>query len=277
MRNFVCIVGLDEPEAQAIQAQIEEPSIAHVILPKIIVRDGQLWAESSKSPRIVPISQVIYHGIFEHDLDFIVGLALWGGPCLPNPNAMMDCRLKFPCLVRALRYTRFGQPSRGYASPYARFDTEPDDERVAKWGNWHCGENKERFTSTWSGDEASIIEPFLKGQAVRVVMIGDQYWQIRLDGDTWLKSIHHDRAVLMDVDAELLEDTIAIRHGFGLEIIANDYIVTDDGSKHLLEVNHIPNVTRFPEIWNAYRDYVVTWINQHQYKDSLTHHATPTP
>ena len=39
-------------------------------------------------------------------------------------------------------------------------------------------------------------------------------------------------------------------------------IVADDGSKHLLEVNHIPNVTRFPEIWQAYRDYAVTWARK---------------
>jgi len=65
----------------------------------------------------------------------------------------------------------------------------------------------------------------------------------------------------MDIDPELLEDTQNLKAAFGLEIIANDYIVVNDGSRHLLEVNHIPNVTRFPEIWEAYRDYVVDWIN----------------
>jgi hypothetical protein len=41
--------------------------------------------------------------------------------------------------------------------------------------------------------------------------------------------------------------------------VANDYIVSEQGARHLLEVNHIPNVTRFPEIWEAYRDYAVQW------------------
>ena len=62
------------------------------------------------------------------------------------------------------------------------------------------------------------------------------------------------------LDPELLADTRAIGQAFGLEIVANDYIVTPDGARHLLEVNHIPNVTRFPEIWEAYRDYVVEWL-----------------
>lgn len=259
MTEYVCLVGLDEPEYTAIQARVEKPIIAHEILPGILVKDGQLWAQHMHGPRLVPISRMVYHGIYEDDLDFIAGLALWGGPCLPNPHGMMDCRLKLPCLVRALPHTRFGVPQRGYAAPWMRFDSE-DTERVAKWGNWHCGENKARFTGSWRGENPSIIEEFLPGQAVRVVIIGEHHWQIKLEGDDWLKSIHHAAACFMDIDRELLEDTQAIRKAFGLEIVANDYIVTESGSKHLLEVNHIPNVTRFPEIWEAYRDYVADWI-----------------
>jgi hypothetical protein len=258
MTDYVLIVGLDEAESAAIQERLEQPAIAHVVLPKIMIKDGQLWAESDRGPRLLPISSVIYHGIYEDDLDFISALALWAGPCLPNPRAMMDCRLKLPCLVRALDYTRFGD-RRGYAAPYVRFDS--DIEQVAKWGNWHCGENKERFTGMWTAEQPSIVEPFIHGQAVRVVVIGERAWQIRLEGDDWLKSIHHAQAAFMDVDAELLDDTWCLKTGFGLEIIANDYIVADDGSRHLLEVNHIPNVTRFPEIWEAYRDYAVEWVN----------------
>lgn len=260
MKDYVCIVGLDEAESDAIAQHIDAPTVAHVVLPRIMVKDGQLWVEGDRNPRMVPVSKVVYHGIYDDDLDFMAGLALWGGPCLPNPRAMMDCRMKFPCLVRALQFTRFGEPKRGYASTYVRYDAD-DVERVAKWGNWHCGENKERFTGTFQMENPSIVEHFLQGQAVRVAIIGDRYWQIKLDGEDWLKSIHHSNAELMDVDAELLEDTRAIQAGFGLEIIANDYIVADAGTKHLLEVNHIPNVTRFPEIWDGYCQFVVGWLN----------------
>lgn len=258
--KYVCIVGLDEPEYQQIQARLEVPVVAHPVLPRIFVNDGDLYVE--KGARFVPVSKVVFHGIFEDDLDFMAGLALWGGPCLPNARAMMDCRLKLPCLVRALDFTRFGSPQRGYASPFARFDSET--ERVAKWGNWHCGENKSRFTGTWSSENPAIIEHFLKGQSVRVVIIGSKCWQIRLEGDDWLKSIHDDKADFMEIDAELLEDTENIRKGFGLELVANDYIVTGEGTKHLLEVNHIPNVDRFSEIWTAYSDFVVEWVNSTQ-------------
>lgn len=258
MTEYVCIVGLDEPEAQAIQARLDIPSIAHLVIPSAMIKDGDLWVELPNSPRFVKISSVIYHGIYEDDLDFITALALWGGDCLPNPRAMMDCRLKFPCLVRALDHTRFGTMSRGYAAPWVHYLTE--QERVAKWGNWHCGENKERFTGMWTAENPSIIEEFVTGQAVRVVLIGKKAWQIKLEGDDWLKSIHHDTADFIPLDEELWADTEHIRAAFGLEIMANDYMVAEDGTKHLLEVNHIPNVTRFPEIWTAYCEFVLDWL-----------------
>ncbi len=160
--------------------------------------------------------------------------------------------------MRALDHTRFSFP-RGFASANAPISVTRDS--VAKWGNWHCGENKERFSDQWSGDEAAVIEPFISGQAVRVVIISNHYWQIKLEGDDWLKSIHHSQADFMDVDADLLDDTRNLQAAFGLQVIANDYMIGDDGQKYLLEVNHIPNVTRFPEIWEAYRDFTIDWIN----------------
>lgn len=258
MVERICIVGLEESEYTEIRRRIGIPAIVHEVIPRIAVHDGQLLVEPGNRFGLIPVSKVVFHGIYDDDFDFITGLALWGGPCLPNSHAMMDCRLKLPCLARALKYTRFASPERGYAAPGAMLET--DTEYVAKWGNWHCGENKIRFTGEWTSEHPSVIEPFISGQAVRVVIIGDKHWQIKLEGESWLKSIHSPHADFMTVDPDLLTDTQRVREAFGLEIIAIDYIVDEDGSKHLLEVNHIPNVTRFPEIRNAYCDYVVQWI-----------------
>jgi hypothetical protein len=52
----------------------------------------------------------------------------------------------------------------------------------------------------------------------------------------------------MPLDAELGEDTRRLDTYFGLEMLAVDYMVAADGTKHLLEGNHISNVTVFPEI-----------------------------
>lgn len=259
MKEYVCIVGLDEEEAAEICNALDVPCFYRVTLPAIRVQSGQLWVETESRPRFVPVNKLVYHAIYEDDLDFITGLSFWGGACLPNPRAMLDLRLKLPGLVRALEHTRFGFP-RDFVTPHAPF--QPERESVAKWGNWHCGENKEQINDFWSGDEAAVVEPFIDGSAVRVVIIGDRYWQIKLEGDSWLKSIHHTDANFMDVNPDLLDDTRHIQSAFGLEIIANDYMIANDGTPYLLEVNHIPNVTRFPQIWEAYRDYVLDWLKQ---------------
>jgi hypothetical protein len=171
---------------------------------------------------------------------------------------MMDCRQRLPCLVRALQVTRFDSMRRGYADRGTELDAE--DETVAKWGEWHCGENKERFRGRRVAEVPTLFEPFLSGEAVRVHLLGERAWQIRLAGDDWLKSLHHPAARLMPVDPELLEDVRRLQRHFGLEQLAVDYIVAEDGVKHLLEVNHIPNVTVFPEIREAYLDFVVRWV-----------------
>lgn len=257
MDERICLIGFDAPEAAALARALPVECVALEMLPRIVVERGRLFVEAPRSGRYLSISRVVFHGIFEHDLEFLAGLALWGGPCFPNPAAMMDCRLRLPCLVRAFRYTRFGGPPRGYVSPGAEY--EADVESVAKWGNWHCGENKERFTGTWKAVEAILVEPFIEGEAVRVVALGEKVRQIRMTGKDWLKSVHGSGAETMTPDPELIADTIAVKHGLGLDVIANDYMVSP-GTKYLLEVNHIPSVTCFPELWQDYLEVVVNWV-----------------
>jgi hypothetical protein len=137
-----------------------------------------------------------------------------------------------------------------------------DRPTVAKWGEWHCGEGKERFVGEWKCEATTVFEPFVEGEAIRVQLIGDRAWQIHMTGDDWKKSIHGAGAALVPVDPELLDDVRLLQRRFTLEICAADYIVARDGSKHLLELNHIPNVTEFVEIREAYLDAVASWARR---------------
>jgi len=255
------LVGLDEPEITELKGRLDRPVLAFETLPRIQVERGRLLVEH---PRVmnafVPVERVAYHAIFEDDFDFLTALALWGGPCLPGARGMMDLRLRLPGLVRALAVTRFGGSPRGYADRGTGVTVE--QESVAKWGNWHCGENKARFLGPWLAAEPTLFEEFLDGQPVRVMLVGEHAWQIQMGGDDWLKSIHHPEAAFMPVDPDLCDDTRKLADYFGLEIIGVDYIVARDGSKHLLEVNHVPNVTVFRDVRNAYLDLVVQWAGQ---------------
>lgn len=228
-------------------------------MPRFKLEDGHFFVERPEMyDAYTAVSAVVYHAIFEDDLPLFCALALWNGPCLPCARGMMDCRQKMPCLVRAAAVSRFAGMARGFCA--SKTPTGGERALVAKWGDWHCGENKEKFSDRRRWDFPVLIEPFIDGEAVRVVAIGDLHWQIRMTGDNWLKSIHHQAAAFMPVDAQLLADTLALRRHFGLELVAVDYMVGTDGQRHLLEVNHIPNVTRFPEIREAYLAFACQWV-----------------
>ena len=260
----VAVVGLDEPEFEELRAKIGGPMLFHPLLPAAEVADGRLYmARSVASSGLISVSHVIFHGIFADDLPLLTGLALWGGPCYPSAQGLLDCRERLPCLARALRYTRFGGMARGWAAAGRTVHYSDDRERVAKWGNWHCGDNKLRFQREGSAPEQAVIEPFIEGESIRIAKIGSQVWQIRLSGEGWLKSIHHAGAYIEDhTDADLVADTTRLGEGLGLEILAVDYLVDRGGRPWLLEVNHAPNVTVFPEIRAAFLAEAARWVEE---------------
>lgn len=260
-KKTVLIIGLEKQDVQAIKQQVGIGFIIlhYEMLPKIKLVSGNLFVESlSVTDKYLPVDKVIFHGIFEDDFDLLTMLTLWNGPCLPNAQGMMDLRQRIPGLARALQITKFGGIKRGMV--IGAQDWFSHEEVVAKWGIWHCGDDKHKFKDTWTSTETSVIEPFITGEAVRIMIVGDQYWQIQLTGDTWLKSIHNAGAKEMELDPELLEDSLAIARHFKLEAVGVDYMVGNNGERYLLEVNHIPNVTVFPFVNAAFKDFAVQWV-----------------
>lgn len=45
-----------------------------------------------------------------------------------------------------------------------------------------------------------------------------------------------------------------------LKIVGIDYMIGHDGNRYLLEVNHIPNVTVFPFVNEAFLRFAVKWV-----------------
>lgn len=255
-------IGLDAQQVSSISNHFEGHLLAYQMLPKVKLVDGVLYAESTRvTGRFLPIDLVIFYGIYEDDFDLITLLSLWNGPCYPNPYGMMNLRLKHQALVRSLAVSQFGGLERSMSINHDTWTT--DHEVVAKWGNWHCGENKHRFGGNWLAPETTIFEPFIEGRAVRVMLIGDQYWEVELAGDTWLKSIHGEGAELVEMDQELLDDARNLKSHFEMEMLGVDYMVTSKGEKFLLEVNHIPSVSAFEEFNKAFLADVIKRISNH--------------
>jgi len=255
----ILTVGLERAEVAELRPRVSAPIIAHEMLPKVQIRAGELFALRSDRYEFAPISKVVFHGIFENDLPILAALALWDGPCLPGAHGMLDCRPRIANLARVRRVSRFASLPRGCADAGTDFTVESD--MVAKWGERHCGEGKERVSAPLRVDESTLFEPYIPGDAVRVQLIGERAYQLRLGGTDWKKSIHGDDTAFTDPDPELVADTQALADHFGLPVCATDYIVTPTGDKHLLELNHIPNVTQFAEMRAAYLDFATAWCN----------------
>lgn len=257
----VLLIGLEQKEATLLRQHLgfEHIFLHHEMLPNLQLVEGRLMVESqSVMDKFLEVDKVIFHGIFEDDFDVLTLLSLWNGPCLPNPLGMMNLRQRIPGLARALQVTRFGNIKRGMAIGSRVWQS--DKEVVAKWGIWHCGEDKHKFKGAWKSLETAVIEEFIEGEAVRIMKVGSQHWQIKLAGDSWLKSIHHASACEMTIDATLLEDTEKLAAHFDIPIIGVDYMVGNNGEKYLLEVNHIPNVTVFPFVNEAFAEYCMEWL-----------------
>lgn len=257
--SHLLTIGLDRAEVKEIRTRVDLSVIAHEMLPKVQIRSGELFALHPDREQFVPVAKVIFHGIFEDDLPTLAALALWGGPCLPGAHGMLDCRPRIANLARVRRVSQFAALPRGYADANTTFPA--DGEMVAKWGEWHCGEGKERVATTHRVIEPTLFEPFISGEAVRLQVIGPKVFQLRLGGVDWKKSIHGDDTVFTDPDPDLVTDTRRLAEHFDLPVCATDYMVTPTGEKHLLELNHIPNVTQFAEMRTAYLDFAIEWAN----------------
>jgi hypothetical protein len=259
--ELVALIGLDREEIAELKPRVDCRVVSFDLMPKVQLRDQQLYlAHFGTWDWKGPVAKVVFHGIFEDDLPGIAALALWGGACLPSASGLLDCRPRIANLARVRRVSRFANLPRSYTDAGTTFHSEQPS--VAKWGEWHCGEGKERFADEWNAKEPTLIEPFLEGEAVRVTAIGEVLFQLRLGGDDWKKSIHHTAACFMPLDAQLADDIRKLRDHFDLAVCAADYIIATDGTPHLLELNHVPNVTQFPEIRAAYLDFATKWIRE---------------
>ena len=92
----------------------------------------------------------------------------------------------------------------------------------------------------------------MEGDAVRDTVVGDMFWQFRMGGAGWKQSVHHPDRQTIALDPELADDVRTMRDHFDLSVWAVDGIIRVDGAKHLLKLNHTPDVAAFPELRSAY-------------------------
>lgn len=166
--ELVVLIGLDPPESNDPLRRCAARLVAYPMLPRVQLRAEELFLGRG-GVWDCPVGKVVSHGIFADDLPAVTVLALCGGPCLPSAHGVLDTRPRIANQARCRRVPRFAGLPRSYAD--AGTMVTAVGSRVAKWGEWHCGEGKSRFDGAWAASEPTLIEPFLDGEGVRVTAI----------------------------------------------------------------------------------------------------------
>jgi glutathione synthase/RimK-type ligase-like ATP-grasp enzyme len=103
----------------------------------------------------------------------------------------------------------------------------------------------------------AVIEPFVEGRSVRVLLVGERAWQLEYASNDWRKNVRATVSVV-DADAELVARARQTTSRLGLALAGVDYIVNDLGTT-LLEVNAYPGLDDVPEAVDAFVEMAGAW------------------
>ncbi len=94
-------------------------------------------------------------------------------------------------------------------------------------------------------DDIITYEPFFKGSSVRILIIDEFYFGIKIDNkESWIANSPGAETFIFEVDkkSDIAIHARNVANYFGLEFAGVDYIVSDDGKHHFLEINQFPGL-----------------------------------
>lgn len=250
-------IGLDPAVVDSLRQRLEARVVAYPAVPRVYSADGQVRVESaSVTGRWLEPAGVLFYGYFENAGAARRALALASTPTFPDVGATLPLDERAMALLLALRAE--GRLSgRGFVPRGVAVTVE--SEHVLKWGNRHCGEDKARVTGKVDPVDDAVIEPFVAGGSMRVLIVGDKAWQLHYESNDWRKNMGATITVA-DVDPELLARARHTVDRLGLPIAGVDYVVTETDAV-LLEVNAYPGLEDLPDASEAFLGMVETWWN----------------
>lgn len=163
-------------------------------------------------------------------------------PCWPEPNTLLRLSDRHDalaqCQVANLLQHKIVQ---------THFTREPllPFPYVLKIGDEHRGEGKYLIRSAediprWEG--IATAEPFFEGESVRVLVLGDQMFGVRLQHDHhWIKNSTGGRFEPWEPPRAIADHARKAAALFGLEIAGVDYVVAPH-EFHFIELNPFPRV-----------------------------------
>jgi hypothetical protein len=255
--DLLVTIGLDPALVDSLRQRLEARVVAYPAVPRVYSVDGQVRVESaSVTGRWLEPGGVLFYGYFEDAGPARRALALASTPTFPDVGATLPLDERAMALLLALRAD--GRLSgRGFVPSGVAVTVE--SEHVLKWGNRHCGEDKARVTGKVDPVGDAVIEPFVAGRSVRMLIVGDKAWQLHYESNDWRKNVGATITVA-DVDLGLLARTRRTVDRLGLALAGVDYVVTGTDAV-LLEVNAYPGLEDLPDASEAFLGMAESWWN----------------
>jgi len=163
-------------------------------------------------------------------------------PCWPDPAALLAVSERHAALARVVAAGLVDHPV-----VQAQFSRQPllPLPYVLKIGDEHRGEGKVLIRSasdipSWEG--IATMEPFFEGESVRVLLIGDCAFGVRIrNDDSWIKNSPGASVEAWEPDGAIVAHAQRAMRLFGLEIAGVDYVIDSNGF-HFIELNPFPRV-----------------------------------
>lgn len=177
-------------------------------------------------------------------------------PCWPPPNALIEMLDRHRVMQRCIDHGLVTNNKVFVSTVGEALAKAGDSENwVVKTGNEHRGLGKYLWEDDWSREleftDLVTVEPFYEGESVRVLIIGDREFGIRMTNeDSWIKNAPGAEKHLWDTSKRpgIVNHARKVADHFGLDVAGVDYIVDKDDKYHFLEVNQYPGLAGFDDI-----------------------------
>lgn len=163
-------------------------------------------------------------------------------PCWPDPAALLAVSDRHAAMARCLAAGLVEHPV-----VQARWSREPllPFPYVLKVGNEHRGEGKyliRRAEDIVRWDGIATMEPFFDGESVRVLLLGDHTFGVRIRNEgSWIKNAPGASLEPWDPDPAVVDHARRAMRLFNLEIAGVDYVIDRSGPR-FIELNPFPRV-----------------------------------
>jgi hypothetical protein len=236
--------------------------LGHIIpydsLPSIYSIEGKTFVESLYTlDKYLKVSGVLYYCYFDNPGIQRRALALSSTPTFPDVRKTILHDDKAISLILAIDADPEPSLDRGFIIANKEIRLHTEEIKVAKSGDWHCGEGKSIYHDKINVSAPSVVEPFIKGESHRILIVGEEAWQLHYESTDWRKNVNSTIS-LVQLDNSLANRAKITAKNLGLVICGVDYIINDDGA-FLLEVNAYPELSVVKEAERGFVDLAVEW------------------